>query len=68
MYAPDNAKKIEYASPETLDLMMRYPWPGNVRELENTIERSIVLADPDAKFITNDLLPRVIRDFEEAKV
>jgi DNA-binding NtrC family response regulator len=68
MYAPDNAKKIEYAGPETLDLMMKYPWPGNVRELENTIERSIVLADLDAKFITPDLLPSAIRDFKGTKV
>lgn len=62
MYARDNLKKIEYASPETLDLMMKYHWPGNVRELENTIERAIVLSDPDAKFITPDLLPSSMRE------
>jgi DNA-binding NtrC family response regulator len=65
MYAKDNCKKIEHASPETLDMMMRYGWPGNVRELENTIERAIVLADPDAKFITPNLLPRSIRKVTE---
>lgn len=62
MYAPDNCKKIEHASPETLELMMRYKWPGNVRELENTIERAIVLADSDAKFITPNLLPKALRE------
>ena len=61
IYSPDNGKKIEYASPETLEIMMKYNWPGNVRELENTTERAIVLADSDAKFITPDLLPPSIR-------
>jgi DNA-binding NtrC family response regulator len=60
MYAPDNAKKIEYASPEVLEMFMAYRWPGNVRELENVIERAIVLADPEAKLITPDLLPRSV--------
>lgn len=62
MFAPDNAKKIEYVSPEALELMMKYRWPGNVRELENTIERAIVLADMDAKLITPDLLTPAIRE------
>lgn len=61
IYAPDNCKQIAHASPETLELIMKYDWPGNVRELENTIERAIVLADSDAKFITPDLLPSVMR-------
>ncbi|MCX6343680.1 MAG: sigma-54 dependent transcriptional regulator [Armatimonadetes bacterium] len=60
MYVPDNAKQIMHASPETLDLMLKYNWPGNVRELENAMERAIVLADNDAKFITPDLLPKAI--------
>ncbi len=61
MYAPDNCKQIEFASPETLELFTKYRWPGNVRELENTMERAIVLADPNAKLITPDLLPPEIR-------
>ncbi|MHB9036044.1 MAG: sigma-54-dependent transcriptional regulator [Armatimonadota bacterium] len=68
MYANDNCKKIEHASPETLELMMRYKWPGNVRELENTTERAIVLADPDAKFITPNLLPKSMRQTNEVSV
>lgn len=68
MYAPDNCKKIEYASPEALEMMMRYRWPGNVRELENAIERAIVLADPDARLITPDLLPRVVTEADRATV
>ncbi len=61
VYAPDNGKQIEFASPEALELMTRYKWPGNVRELENMLERAIVLADPTAKLITPDLLPPEIR-------
>lgn len=62
MYAPDNGKQIEFASPETLELFTKYRWPGNVRELENTVERAIVLADPTTKLITPDLLPPEIRN------
>jgi len=62
MYSRDNGKQIEFACPETLELFANYRWPGNVRELENTIERAIVLAEPDAKLITPDLLPTEIRN------
>jgi two-component system response regulator AtoC len=68
MYSPDNAKKIEFASPETLEIFNRYRWPGNVRELENTMERAIVLADPDSKLITPDLLPVEMLRAVSAKV
>lgn len=56
-YNKENGKSIKYAGPEALDLMMKYRWPGNIRQLENTIERAVVLADPDAQLITADLLP-----------
>ncbi len=61
LYARENGKAVRFASPEALELMMAYNWPGNVRELENTIERAIVLADPDAQLITPDLLPMNIQ-------
>jgi transcriptional regulator with GAF, ATPase, and Fis domain len=32
-------------APKTLEILERYSWPGNVRELENTIQRSLILAD-----------------------
>lgn len=66
-YSPDNGKSIEYADPEALEMLMAYRWPGNVRELENTIERAIVLADANAKFITPDLLPAAVRAVESAR-
>jgi DNA-binding NtrC family response regulator len=40
LHAPDRQ-----FSPESVDLLLRYPWPGNVRELENVIERVLVLTD-----------------------
>lgn len=60
MYAKDNAKAIERASDETLDILTHYKWPGNVRELENMMERAIVLADSNAVAITPDLLPPAV--------
>jgi DNA-binding NtrC family response regulator len=36
---------IRGASPEALDLLVRYDWPGNVRQLENAVFRAVVLAD-----------------------
>lgn len=36
----------EYSiDPEVLAIFRRYSWPGNIRQLENTIERSINLAE-----------------------
>jgi len=32
---------------KTLGILTKYHWPGNVRELENTIERTVVLAEKD---------------------
>lgn len=61
IYSRENMRDVEFASPEALELMMKYAWPGNVRELENAIERAVVLADPGAKLITPDLLPAEIR-------
>ncbi len=39
---------------EALQSLLHYPWPGNVREMENTIERSVILADGDS--ITSSML------------
>ena len=33
----------ESLSPESIELLQRYPWPGTVRELRNLIERMLVL-------------------------
>jgi DNA-binding NtrC family response regulator len=31
-------------TPETIELLQRYPWPGNVRELANAVERAVILS------------------------
>jgi PAS domain S-box-containing protein len=38
-------KRNVKASPEAMEVLMRYLWPGNVRELENVIERALILCD-----------------------
>lgn len=65
-YAKDNGSSIKYAGPEALDMMTRYNWPGNVRQLENTIERAVVLADPDAQLITPEMLPIEVQSYNPA--
>lgn len=32
-------------SDKALQILTRYHWPGNIRELENTIQRSLIMAD-----------------------
>jgi len=44
-YCREMKKPAKSMSKEALSLMSKYHWPGNVRELENTIERSIILAE-----------------------
>jgi two-component system response regulator HydG len=46
------------ATPEVLDLLLRYPWPGNVRELRNVVEHMVVLSADG--HLTEDLLPRMV--------
>lgn len=55
-----NGRRLKGATPEAMELLMRYDWPGNVRELENTVERAVVLSDPDAEWLTPELLPQSI--------
>ncbi|MEW5923979.1 MAG: sigma-54 dependent transcriptional regulator [Candidatus Zixiibacteriota bacterium] len=44
-YCLEMKKPAKSLSREALALMEKYHWPGNVRELENTVERSIILAE-----------------------
>jgi DNA-binding NtrC family response regulator len=41
----EEGKRVQGASPETLQVLTAYDWPGNVRQLENAVYRAIVLAD-----------------------
>jgi DNA-binding NtrC family response regulator len=40
-------KKVATLSPSAIQELQRYPWPGNVRELQNSMERTVILADSD---------------------
>jgi two-component system response regulator AtoC len=50
-------RKITGIAPSAMSGLLQYEWPGNVRELENTIERSIVLADGNLLKSENFSLP-----------
>jgi len=41
-YCQEHGKPPKRLSPETLELLSRFPWPGNVRELRNVIESVVV--------------------------
>ena len=60
-YAAENARPVLKLGDDALSQLTAYPWPGNVRELENTMERAVVLAPPDAIELTVRLLPSAIR-------
>ncbi len=40
-------RTVREVTPETLEILSRYPWPGNIRELENLIERLVAIAEKD---------------------
>jgi DNA-binding NtrC family response regulator len=58
----ENGRNIVDMDGEAMMAMTGYYWPGNVRELENVVERCVVMSSPEAKRITADLLPSVIRE------
>jgi DNA-binding NtrC family response regulator len=39
--------KIPGFTKDAMSLLMTHTWPGNVRELQNTIERCVILAEPN---------------------
>lgn len=52
-------------SREALEVLCQYNWPGNVRELENTIQRSVVVAQGET--ILKKDLPQEILDAVQDK-
>ena len=40
-------RRIRGVHREAFEMLSEYHWPGNIRELENTIERSILMAEGD---------------------
>ncbi|MCB9496776.1 MAG: sigma 54-interacting transcriptional regulator [Fibrobacteria bacterium] len=49
-----HGKKVA-VSREALEFMQQYNWPGNVRELENTLERTVVLANDGDTLSAQDI-------------
>ena len=60
-------KRLEGASPRTVQLFQDYAWPGNIRELENVLERAVILATGTMLDIAPDLLPAEIAAGAEPK-
>ena len=64
-YAAQNETRLPALSPETLEILKKYPWPGNIRELRNFCENTVVMAssdvispaDLDAKFLSAPAAP-----------
>lgn len=40
-------RPVPEVSSEAMEILKNYFWPGNVRELEHTIERILILEEPD---------------------
>ncbi len=59
-FSKREGKQIASVQPAAQQRLTAYSWPGNVRELENVIERAVVLAAPDARELTADLLPAAL--------
>jgi DNA-binding NtrC family response regulator len=56
-FAAENQKEVSGFSPEVTNFLLKYQWPGNVRELENTVERTVILAQ-NSEIQLADLLQR----------
>ncbi len=48
------AKRMDYVSPEVMELFRSYPWPGNVRELFHVLDYAINVVE-EGVITTNDL-------------
>lgn len=44
-FAREFNKRDLKISDKAMEILVRYHWPGNIRELENTIQRSLIMAD-----------------------
>jgi PAS domain S-box-containing protein len=50
-------REVQGASPQAVDVLMRYDWPGNVRELENVIGRAMINMRPQEATVNVEHLP-----------
>lgn len=68
-FNPRLGTEFQSVAPEVLAALMAHPWPGNIRELENLMERSMLLADPEATtLLPDDLSELVTAPLSEDKV
>ena len=51
-------KEVRDVTPETLELLRRYPWPGNVRELQSVLKQALLQAA--GPVLLPDFLPAVL--------
>ncbi|CAN5214629.1 nitrogen fixation sigma-54 dependent transcriptional regulator GnfM [soil metagenome] len=58
-YNPKLKRNISVLSEAALQKLLNYPWPGNIRELENTIQRTMLMAQGNV--IQVDDLPPTLR-------
>jgi DNA-binding NtrC family response regulator len=65
-YCREMKKPMKSLTREAMALLEKYHWPGNVRELENTIERSVILAE--GKKITPEHLAVRLRRTDEIQL
>jgi DNA-binding NtrC family response regulator len=60
-------KEVEGFTREADALLLEYPWPGNIRELKNTVERILILEEPQwigPEHLPPEILRRRPRDAE----
>ncbi|MBF0545850.1 MAG: sigma-54-dependent Fis family transcriptional regulator [Candidatus Riflebacteria bacterium] len=62
-YSGEFVKNINGFTPETMEILLRYPYPGNVRELKNLIERATLL-ETGGK-IRPESLPEELRKYKQ---
>jgi DNA-binding NtrC family response regulator len=50
-YAARYRKPVAGLDPDALSSMLSHPWPGNIRELAHSVERAVLMADPNVTSI-----------------
>jgi len=55
--ARKHAREIGLVGDSVMKLFHQYHWPGNVRELRNTLERAVIVCEPNAKVVEPHHLP-----------
>ena len=58
-FEAEERRKTGGFTPETLDLLARYPWPGNVRELEHEVHRLVLTVANDQRIRPHHLGPSI---------